>query len=64
MNDTPERIWVLPVTYKGDDENTTGTWGDWYVSSGVAYIRADLVAAMVRDAVQAEREACAVLVCF
>ena len=54
---TPERIWAWPW-------EITPNMGQWWadreiVGEGREYIRADTVAEMIRQAVQAEREACA-----
>jgi hypothetical protein len=53
MTNAPERIWI----------NAWG--GNWSPVSGgtqeIQYTRTDLIAAMIEEAVQAEREACAVM---
>lgn len=55
----PERIWAWPWEVNpnmGQWETQQSIWGE-----GTEYIRADAVAEMIRQAVQAEREACAVI---
>jgi hypothetical protein len=58
--DAPERIFAAPPHDDPEWKSGAGEWDvspNWAADGLTEYIRADLVAAMVREAVQAEREA-------
>lgn len=55
---TPDRIWAdPPEIFDGCD-----IWCGWPNERGTEYIRADLIPAMIAEAVAKEREACAKIV--